>query len=83
MTGPRPHFDALSLLEQVHQQDVGLIVSTNNPRGFLRVVYAAGRTQPTLRCSIYAAPDSKQKFWLLKKPHASLPPLSEDTSDAS
>lgn len=65
-----PHFDVPALLEAVHQQDVGLRVSTNNPEGFKRIVYAAARANPALRIHIYSCPRSRSAFLLLKKPLA-------------
>lgn len=68
MAVSNPHFDAGALLTAVQQQDVGLEVSTNNPAGFRRLLYAHMRAAPALRCHVYQAPDSANKFWLCKSP---------------
>lgn len=60
------HFDINALLASVAEQDVGLAVSTNHPKGFLRLLYAHMAAQPASRCSILSAPDSPKKFWLVK-----------------
>jgi hypothetical protein len=71
------HFDVAALLTAVAEQDVGLVISTNDADGFRRLIYGHMRAQPSLRCHVYAAPDSKKKFWLLRQPmpdHAELEP---------
>lgn len=73
------HFDVDALLDAVAQQDVGLVVSTNNPAGFQRLLYQHMRAKPSLRCHVYCAPDSKQKFWLCKQPI----PETQEAEDAS
>jgi len=61
-----PHFDPHGLLCAVHQQDVGLKVSTNDPDGFKRILYNTMRADPSLRCHIYSDPRSRRQFLLLK-----------------
>lgn len=63
-----PHFDVGALLMHVQAQDVGLVVSTNDPHGLRRVLYEHMRVQPSRRCHVYAAPDSPRRFWLVKMP---------------
>ena len=65
-TAPNPHFDVEALLSEVHKQDFGLHISTNNPGGFRRICYSAMRAKPSLRCHIYASPLSKRRFTLLR-----------------
>lgn len=76
-----PHFDAPGLLAAVHQQDHGLIISTNDPTGFRRIAYAAGRANPEHRIHIYADPRSRKRFFLLKARVASAAPLEDTTHD--
>lgn len=62
-----PHFDVGALLEQVHEQDLGLWVSTNNPGGFRRTLYTHMRKHAQLRVHVYADPRSPNRFCLLKQ----------------
>lgn len=81
MSDGTAHFDVNAILTHVSEQDVGLRVSTNNPEGFRRILYAAMRASPALRCYVYADPRSAASFFLLKAPAPAATPL-EDTSDA-
>jgi hypothetical protein len=67
MPKAEPHFDAPALLEAVHQQDIGLRISTNNAESFMRIVYAAGRANPARRVHIHRDPRSVNSLFLLKK----------------
>ena len=82
-TAPNPHFDVEALLAEVHKQDFGLHVSTNEPDGFKRILYSTMRASPSLRCHIYASKISKRRFILLKARLES-PAVTpdEDTTDA-
>lgn len=78
------HFDPLGLLKGVAEQDFGLHVTTNNPEGFRRIMYAHMRAAPHLRCRIFASPLSKQRFILLKPSvavNADTPELKEPRDD--
>lgn len=81
MPKAQPHFDTLHLLQQVQAHDFGLRVSTNNPKGFRRVLYEAQRSAPHLRLHIYACPRSPRAFWLLKAPLPSLAPMEPSTEE--
>lgn len=65
-----PHFDAVALLGHVALQDVGLRVSTNNPKRFREIIYATMRTAPHLRCRVYADRRSKLSYLLVKSDQA-------------
>lgn len=83
MNSTTAHFDALGLLRAVHAQDFGLRVSTNNPRGFRRVLYQAMRADGAPRVHIYQCRRSPKAFLLLKQAFGGLEPLLEETEDAS
>lgn len=59
------HFDANALLDAVHAQDHGLHVSTNNPKRFREILYAAARKFGK-RVFIYGDPRSANRLTLLK-----------------
>lgn len=65
MPKAEPHFDAEALIEAVHQQDIGLRVSTNDPKNFQQIVYKTARKLGK-RIHIYASSRSKNLFSLLK-----------------
>lgn len=67
MPKAEPHFDVAGLCAQVHEQDIGLRVTTNNPGGFRRVVYKHMRAHPEHKLHIYSAPGSSNSFFLLKQ----------------
>jgi hypothetical protein len=77
-----PHFDALGLLHAVAQQDVGLRVTTNNPKRFREILYETCRAAPHLRCRIYANPRARLGFYLVKQGQA-IPGAEELTEDAT
>lgn len=60
------HFDADSLVRAVHAQEIGLRVSTNNPRIFKATVYKAAR-RLELPIHIYSFPQRPNAFGLLKR----------------
>ena len=65
------HFDVAALLSAVHDQPIGLCCSTNHPAGFRRLIYLHMREQPHHKVRILQAPDSPNKFYLVKgKPNA-------------
>lgn len=66
MASPSPHFDVAALCEAVHEQDLGLHVTTNNPGGFRRLVYAHGRKHPSQKIHVYSKPGSPNGFILTK-----------------
>ena len=76
MPKAEPHFDSIALLSAVQQQDIGLMVDTNNPRGFIETLYKFMRARLDLRCHIYQAPGSKQRFYLCKAPAPSADELT-------
>lgn len=65
--GKVEHFDAGALVQAVHDQPIGLCVSTNHPAGFRRLLYLHMRKQPAYRVRILQAPDSQNKFLLVKE----------------
>lgn len=67
MTQAEPHFDCAGLLREVHSQELGLRISTNNPEGFKRVLYKHMRQHPAIRVHIFAAADAPNALLLLKK----------------
>jgi hypothetical protein len=77
-TVPSPHFDVVALLTAVHQQDVGLRVSTNNPAGWRRILYEAMRANPLLRCFIYADPRAASAFYIVKTAIPTATAIEED-----
>jgi hypothetical protein len=82
MPKAEPHFDSNALLRSVHDQDIGLHVTTNNPVGFRATVYKAMRAQPSLRIHIYAVPSRSNSFYLLKAELPNLPPADEPEDEA-
>lgn len=60
------HFDADSLVRAVHAQDIGLRVTTNNPRIFKATVYKAAR-RLELSVHIYSFANRPNSFALLKR----------------
>lgn len=61
------HFDCEALLAAVHEQPIGLCISTNQPAGFRRVLYLHMRQRPVRKVRILQAPDSPNKFYLVKE----------------
>lgn len=61
------HFDAPGLIAAVQQQDIGLMVTTNNPSGFRRILYSNLRKLGIDTISIFANPRSKFSFYLVNK----------------
>ena len=74
-----PHFDAEGIIQAVHQQDVGLRVTTNNPVRFRHILYQAA-AKLGLRVHIYSYPRNPNAFALLKEAR---PQLEQDAPDAS
>ena len=62
----KDHFDSQALLSAVQEQPVGLLVSTNHPAGFKRLMYLAMRRSPALKCQILQSPHSASAFMLVK-----------------
>lgn len=60
------HFDVIGLLAAVHDQPIGLAVSTNHPQGFRRLCYLGTRTRPDLKVQILQSPKSSTMFLLVK-----------------
>ena len=71
------HFDVAGLCAQVHEQDLGLLVSTNNPGGFRRLMYLHFKQQPSHTLHIYNDKTSPNRFLLLKAPITQ--PTAQDT----
>lgn len=61
------HFDVGGLLQQVYAQELGLVVSTNNPRGFKRVLYAHMARTQCPKVHIYQDRTSPNRLVLLNK----------------
>lgn len=61
------HFDCAALITAVHQQPIGLCCSTNHPPGFRRLLYLHMQQNPDQRVRILQAPDSPNKFYLVKE----------------
>jgi len=74
-----PHFDADALLRNVHQQDIGLRISTNHPANFRQIMYKAAN-RLGLRLHIYACPRAPNSLLLLKEEPANLPPAEEEAA---
>jgi hypothetical protein len=60
------HFDAEGLVRAVHQQDIGLRCTTNNPRLWKAAIYKAARLLG-LPVHIYSYPKRPQAFALMKR----------------
>jgi hypothetical protein len=60
------HFDADSLIRAVHADEIGLRISTNNPRIFKATLYTAAR-RLELPIHIYSIPQRPNAFALLKR----------------
>lgn len=73
------HFDVAGLLRAVAEQDFGLRVSTNNPRGFRRIMYQGMREGLGPRAYVYQCPRSPKAFLLLRQRFSGLDPLPEPT----
>jgi hypothetical protein len=65
--GKVEHFDCEALVSEVHDQPIGLCVSTNQPAGFRRLLYLHMRNRPHKKVRILQAPDSPNKFLLVKE----------------
>jgi hypothetical protein len=61
------HFDAEGIVTAVHQQDIGLRVSSNNPERCRQLLYKAA-SRLGLRLHIYSIPRRPNAFALLKAP---------------
>lgn len=66
------HFDCAALCKEVKQQDVGLRISTNDPKGFRRILYAYMRDHPEDAVHIYQTADAPNSLLLLNDPHPEL-----------
>ena len=65
--GKVEHFDCEGLLQAVHQQPIGLCISTNHPAGFRRLLYLHMRQRPSLKVRILQGPQSPNSFYLVKE----------------
>ncbi len=61
-----PHFDPEGLVIAVHQQDIGLRISTNNVEGFRQLVYRAA-AKLGQKVHIYSYPRRPKSLALLKE----------------
>lgn len=59
-------FDAEGIVEAVHQQDIGLRVTTNQPERFRQIMYKAA-AKLGLRLHIYSYPRRPNSFALLRE----------------
>lgn len=66
MPKAEPHFDADGLIRAVHAHEIGLRITTNNPRIFKATVYKAAR-RLELPIHIYSFPKRPNSFALLKR----------------
>jgi hypothetical protein len=66
-TKPLQHFDIGGLLTEVYKQAIGLVVSTNNPRGFKRIVYAHMAKTQCPKVHIYQDRTSPNRLILLNR----------------
>lgn len=73
MPKAEPHFDAEGIINAVHQQDVGLRVTTNNPTRFRQIMYQAA-AKLAKRIHIYSYPARPNSFALLKEARPQLEP---------
>ncbi len=80
MPKAEPHFDAEGIVKAVHQQDVGLRVSTNDKVGFRRILYKAA-AKLGLRVHIYTYPARPNSFALLKEARPQLEQEAADDND--
>ena len=60
------HFDPAGICRQALEADLGIIVSTNNPAGFRRVMYKHMREVPAHKCSLRTDPESASRFFILR-----------------
>lgn len=67
-------FDAEGIVEAVHQQDVGLRVTTNNPERFRQIMYKAAASLGK-RIHIYSYPRRPNSFALMREARSA--PTSE------
>lgn len=67
MPKAEPHFDCAALVAAVHDQDIGIRISTNNPEGFKRTLYAHMRKHPQMKVHIYKDPKAPNALMLLKQ----------------
>jgi hypothetical protein len=65
--GKVEHFDCEALVNHVHDQPIGLCVSTNQPAGFRRLLYLHMRNRPHKKVRILQAPESPNAFYLVKE----------------
>lgn len=61
------HFDCEALVAAVHDQPIGLCISTNQPAGFRRLLYLHMRQRPSRKIKILQAPHSPNAFFLVKE----------------
>ena len=76
----KAHFDAPGLIAAIHAQEIGLRISTNNPRRFREILYAAAR-ETNQRVHIYQCRRSPRAFLVLKQAFGGATPLPEETDD--
>lgn len=65
--GTITNFDAEGVIEAVHQQDIGLRITTNNPDSFKQLIYRAA-AKLRLKVHIYSYPKRPNSLALLKEP---------------
>lgn len=63
---PCAHFDVHALLVAVHQQDIGIRITTNNPDRFKQLVYREAR-KAGLPIHIHSDPRAQKSFFLMGK----------------
>lgn len=61
------HFDAEALLDEVAAQPVGLLITTNHPHGFKRLMYLAQRKRKSKSVLVASSPSSPNQFMLINK----------------
>ena len=60
------HFDAEGIVTAVHQQSIGLRVTTNQPEQFRQLIYKAA-SRLGLKVHVYSYPKRPNSFALLKQ----------------
>ena len=71
-----PQFDAEGIVLAVHQQDVGLRVTTNKPEQFRQLIYKAAN-KLGLKIHVYAYARRPNSFALMKTEHHEETPNGE------
>lgn len=60
------HFDCTALVRAIYSQPIGLLVATNHPAGFRRILYKHLRRNKGTPVSILQSPKSANAFYLVR-----------------